>query len=303
VTSTATGVITTIVAERGGTPGTATRTVISILTGPEDGIAAGTITLPADLHAQFIRVNPSQGPDDSHLPGLITCAALATVPGGGTCPRGAEVAEVFPGLTAPPDFATTAAGVSWPASAQTAAGIAGLGVIDVFVATDGTPAAIERARTALGRAFPHGRAAATEADFTGDFTRLLAQFQRLADVVIIASLVVAGCGLAVSVTGGLTERRRPFAMLRLSGVRLSELRRVVALETAVPLLAVAVVAVGTGFLAAHLFLRSQMKYDLHAPGPAYYAIVVAGLIASLAVIASTMPLLSRMTGPAAARYE
>ena len=39
------------------------------------------------------------------------------------------------------------------------------------------------------------------------------------------------------------------------------------------------------------------------PGPLYFVIVAAGLAASLGIIASTMPLLRRMTGPAAARNE
>ena len=92
-------------------------------------------------------------------------------------------------------------------------------------------------------------------------------------------------------------------MLRLTGVPLGVLRRVVTLESAVPLLAAAVVATGTGFLAARLFLTAQMDYSLRAPGAEYYLIVLAGLAASLAIIASTLPLLARITGPENARNE
>ena len=81
------------------------------------------------------------------------------------------------------------------------------------------------------------------------------------------------------------------------------LRRVIALESAVPLLVVAVVSIAAGFLAAQLFLKSQLSYSLRPPGPAYYLIVIAGLAASLAVIASTLPLLTRITGPETARNE
>jgi hypothetical protein len=65
----------------------------------------------------------------------------------------------------------------------------------------------------------------------------------------------------------------------------------------------AVVALGSGLLAAHLFLTAQMRLSLSPPGISFYVIVVAGLAASLAVIASTMPLLRRITGPDAARNE
>jgi hypothetical protein len=61
--------------------------------------------------------------------------------------------------------------------------------------------------------------------------------------------------------------------------------------------------VGTGFLTAALFLRSQLGETLQPPAPSYYVLVLAGLIASLAIIASTLPMLQRVTGPDAARDE
>jgi hypothetical protein len=42
---------------------------------------------------------------------------------------------------------------------------------------------------------------------------------------------------------------------------------------------------------------------LQPPGLGYYLVVIVGLAASLAVIASTMPLLRRITGPETARNE
>jgi hypothetical protein len=105
----------------------------------------------------------------------------------------------------------------------------------------------------------------------------------------------------VSVAGGISDRRRPFSLLRLSGVQLRVLRRVVALESAVPLLLVSVVAVVAGLLTAHLFLRAQMDYSLELPGTGYWLLVVGALLVALGVIASTMPLLERITGPESAR--
>ena len=125
----------------------------------------------------------------------------------------------------------------------------------------------------------------------------------MTDVVTLVSLVIAGCGLAVSAAGGLTDRKRPFSLLRLTGVQVGVLRRVVTLETAVPLLVIAAVSAGTGLLAAQLFLRSELGETLRPPGTGYYLIVSAGLVISLSVIASTLPLLERVTGPEAARNE
>ena len=86
----------------------------------------------------------------------------------------------------------------------------------------------------------------------------------MTNVVIAASLVIAGCSLAVSVTGGVNERKRPFSLLRLTGVPLGVLRRVVALEAAVPLLIISVLSAAMGFLAAGLFLNAQLGYTLRA---------------------------------------
>ena len=103
--------------------------------------------------------------------------------------------------------------------------------------------------------------------------KLMNGYKQLANVVILVSLCIAGCSLAVSVVAGLNDRKRPFSLLRLTGVQLGTLRRVVALETVVPLFVVAAVAIGSGFLAAQLFLESQLSYTLRPPGAAYYATV------------------------------
>ena len=71
-------------------------------------------------------------------------------------------------------------------------------------------------------------------------------YQQLANVVILISLPIAGCTLAAGIAAGLADRKRSFSRLRLTGARLATLRRVVALEGAVPLLFVAAAAVGTG---------------------------------------------------------
>jgi hypothetical protein len=109
--------------------------------------------------------------------------------------------------------------------------------------------------------------------------------------------------MATSVAAGLTERQRPFSLLRLTGVPVSTLRAVVGLESAVPLLIVAAVATGAGFLAAQLYLVTQLGYSLVPPSSAYYLIVAGGLVAALAIILSALPLLRKITGPEIARNE
>jgi hypothetical protein len=235
-------------------------------------------------------------------PGLVSCAQLAGTPALGRCPAGATAVAISAQLTvgAPKPMDR----VVWDAAAVPAGRVARSGAQSVIVSTDGSQAAIEQARTALEAVFPTAPAPRTLGEMgSQSLSSDLKGWQQLASVVILTSLVIAGCSLAVSVAGGLTDRKRPFSLLRLTGAPLGVLQRVITLETAVPLLAVAVVSAGTGFGAAQLFLRSQFRYSLLLPGAGYYLTVAAGLAVSLAIIASTLPLLSRITGPETARNE
>src|SRR5205814_7650860 len=128
-------------------------------------------------------------------------------------------------------------------------------------------------------------------------------YQQLANVVILVSLPIAGCTLVAGIAAGLADRKRPFSMLRLTGARLATLRRVVALEGAVPLLAVAAVAIGTGLAGAAMFASEAQQHPMVAPGAAYYLLTAGGSGVSLGIIAATFPLLARITGPEVARNE
>jgi hypothetical protein len=54
-----------------------------------------------------------------------------------------------------------------------------------------------------------------------------------------------------------------------------------------------------------MFTTAQLKlrYSLVNPGLVYYVITVVGIAASLGIIAATMPMLRRITGPGVARNE
>ena len=114
---------------------------------------------------------------------------------------------------------------------------------------------------------------------------------------------IADCTLAAGIAAGLAARKRPFSMLRLTGARLAMLRRVVALESGVPLLAAAAVAIGAGFGATAMYSSLEMQYPMVAPGAAYYLLTAGGILAAFGIIAATFPLLARITGPEVARNE
>ncbi len=231
--------------------------------------------------------------------GVASCAQLVSIPAFGRCPTGAAAA-VIPAYGV---FGSSLAPITWPAAGPAASQALSRGVISVNVATDGSHAAIERARTLLENAYPGVGLPETFAENSAESNLKDNQYQQLADVVILTSLPIAGCTLAASMAAGLADRKRPFSLLRLAGSPLGVLRRVVAVESAVPLLMVAVVSIGIGFAASAMFAHAQLGYALAAPSPEYYLITAAGIAASLAIIAATFPLLSRITGPEVARND
>jgi hypothetical protein len=136
-------------------------------------------------------------------------------------------------------------------------------------------------------------------------------YRQLANTVILVSLPIADCtlaagiaaGLAAGIAAGLADRKRPFSLLPLTGARLAMLRRVVALEGAVPLLAVAAVAISTGFGASAEFASVAQDHSMVAPGAPFYLLIAGAILVSLGIIAATFPLLVRITGPEVARNE
>jgi hypothetical protein len=234
---------------------------------------------------------------------VVSCAQLVSVPGLGRCPAGAAAAKVPASVT---DFGGNLAGVTWSAADVPAGRLDRLPLASLEVATDGSQPAIEQARTVLENAYPTGTGSPPPQTFGEDDTVSNAAddaYQQLADVVILTSLTVAGCTLATGVAGGLADRKRPFSLLRLTGARLGMLRRVIALESAVPLLAVATVAIGTGFGASAMYATMEMHLSLVSPGAAYYVLTAAGIVLAVVLIAATFPLLRRVTGPETARSE
>ncbi|HEX9540489.1 MAG TPA: FtsX-like permease family protein [Streptosporangiaceae bacterium] len=249
------------------------------------------------------------GPPSPVPAGVVSCAQLATVPALGRCPAGAAAAA-FPeggfGFGVNNSlFGTNPTGITWPAVNVPASRLGSLGVDAINVATDGSVPAVEQARTVLenARAYPSASAPSTIGDLIAQDNSSNNAYQQLANTVILVSLPIAGCTLAAAVAAGLADRKRPFSLLRLTGARLAMLRRVVALESAVPLLAVAAVAIGTGFGAAAEYASVAQHYPMVAPGAAYYLITAGGILAALGIIAATFPLLARITGPDVARNE
>jgi hypothetical protein len=258
------------------------------------------LTIPGAFHSLS-----STGPVPA---GVVSCAQLAAVPALGRCPAGATAAAFPADGFAGPLYGVDAAGITWPAANVPVARLDTLAVDAINVATNGSVPAVEQARTVLESAPPYRAylgdgAPSTVGELVAQSNANFSGYQQLANTVILVSLPIAGCTLAAGIAAGLADRKRAFSLLRLTGARLATLRRVVALESAVPLLAVAAVAIGTGFGAAAIYASLEMQRPMVAPGAAYYLLAGGGILVALGIIAATFPLLARITGPEVARNE
>jgi hypothetical protein len=316
VTSVAVGVITAMGVHRGaprdGAAGIGT--VVDEFTADQPGSGQAVAPVPDATLTRLRSIPGVQGVTEIHtnplgieisrngfteLAALVSCSQLSRTPALGHCAAGAAAAAISPHAGDPSANTTV-----WHAAPISPERLQRLPVQSIAVSTNGSASAIEQVQTVLEAAYPsQAYAPATLGEISAQQTELFTSEQQLANVVILVSLPIAGCTLAVSVAAGLSDRKRPFSLLRLTGSPLGMLRRVVTLESAMPLLVVAVVSIGAGLLAAQLFLRSQLGYSLEPPGAEYYLVVLAGLAASLGIITSTFPLLKRITGPETARNE
>ncbi|WP_030435656.1 FtsX-like permease family protein [Actinoplanes subtropicus] len=238
------------------------------------------------------------GGGEPPAPVAMTCADLAAT-GYATCPTWAPViAADLHRIGADPRPVRPLARPLTPED------LAGLPLAALMVTTDGRAASEERARTAiLSAAGGLDAWAETTADADAQLNHRLIALQRLVTVALLLTLLIAGCGLAISGAGGLVERRRPFALLRLAGARPADLRRVLLAELATPLLTIALVSAALGLALAALVVHATGT-AWRPPDPAYWAALGGGVLVAAALSAAiAFPLSGRLTAPATVRFE
>ena len=129
------------------------------------------------------------------------------------------------------------------------------------------------------------------------------EFADLAYVGIGVTLFVAVASLIVSTIGGLMERRRSLYTLRLSGMRLAQLKRLVMVESVAPLLMTSVLSCGIGVWTGAVFtgmFSTTLKPTLT---PTYFAIVGVGLAAAIIGIYLILPMVDKLTRAEANQTE
>ncbi|MEV4624022.1 FtsX-like permease family protein [Asanoa sp. NPDC049573] len=226
-------------------------------------------------------------PDAGTLPVVARCADLRATTLVATCPD--------PAATVGLDARGLGNGVMEDIQATTGA-VDGLPMLALLVTTDGTQAAIERVRTLIeASADQLAWLPWTTAEVKAHADKQAEQTDRIAIAILLATLVVAGFSLAVATADGLLRRRRPFALLRLTGIRVGDLRRVVLIETALPLLAATGISAGIGLaVAADVTHASHLPW--RSPPAGYWWLLAAGTGAALVItLALSLPLLGRLS--------
>jgi ABC-type antimicrobial peptide transport system permease subunit len=172
----------------------------------------------------------------------------------------------------------------------------------IYIPTDGSLAAENRVRTQAANLVPNAIINSSRDPVDYNLETFFRDLDRFAVVAAFFVLIIGAFGLAASMVGGLIERRRPFALLRASGVYLSELRRSVLFETAATMAVVSVVGVGIGMLLAYGSTR-QGGADWRWPGADVYGLIGGGVLAALLFSTIALPLLSLTTRHDAVRFE
>lgn len=120
---------------------------------------------------------------------------------------------------------------------------------------------------------------------------------------IIATIVIATISLLVSTYASILERRRTLLTLRLSGMTLGEIYRMILVESLAPLLVISIIAtllgMGTGWIFMHLVsttLGAQIS-------PIFIAVLICSLAASALAIRTVLPTVKQATALSANRQE
>ena len=181
--------------------------------------------------------------------------------------------------------------------------------MQVLIATDGTVASLDRARTAsVTSGLPLQTGPTTRAEDAGigiGAVGWAAKYSVLAGIGVLIAAAISAISLAISTAAGIIDRRRVLGLLRLSGAPARLVRRMIVTETAVPLLAVIVPSIGLGWLSAWGLVTglSEGRRTVSVPDPEAFGVlgvclVLVGLAVAVAFVASRPG-----RGAAATRFE
>lgn len=121
---------------------------------------------------------------------------------------------------------------------------------------------------------------------------------------VFVAVLIAGISLAVATAAAIIDRQRVLGLMRLMGMPVTVLRKVIVREAAVPLLAFLLLAIGLGFLVAWFIIYSLGgDRTITWPAVSYYSALLTSLVLALSAVAATFGLLKTNTAITTTRFE
>lgn len=118
------------------------------------------------------------------------------------------------------------------------------------------------------------------------------------------TIAMAGFSVAVSMIGSFFERKKSFGNLRLIGLDIESLYKVVLVESLLPMALASVVAVSAGILMAKYSASAMTKqFVFRAPGLDYFLMIGGAMVVTILIIMATLPILKKITGMESNRTE
>jgi len=293
-------------------------TVLAVYDNPSFNPNPGPPPITPPPNARQRRRSVGNGP--AQYDSIVSCASLREFPALGRCVPGEKAVQANINNDLLTDNPLT---ITLPVVAQAnptaPANTTKLSLGALLVKTDDA-ATLEKVRTLItlfdatvvaNNGLSNWQMGNTEPETFGETAQIRNQDDNNAETVVLAivalTLLMAACSLAVTVGGGIVERRRPFTLLRLSGTSGATLYRVVVLESVLPLVTASLVAAATGIGVAIPLVKAlpalRNEPSVAHPGAVYYLAMGAGLLVALMVISSALPLIRRVTQPNSARFE
>ncbi|MFV2010469.1 MULTISPECIES: FtsX-like permease family protein [unclassified Micromonospora] len=177
----------------------------------------------------------------------------------------------------------------------------------LLVATDGTTSTIERARTAiLLSGVKLSLPPSTRSEQASSTLQTWAnRYASLANLGILVATLISAVSLAVSTIAAILDRKRVLGLLRLMGMPVSTVRRIVLAEAALPLATVFALCIGLGFLVAWSILAglTEGNRTISWPEASYYHALAASLLLAAAAAVGTFRTARKKTGLTVTRFE
>jgi len=174
----------------------------------------------------------------------------------------------------------------------------------IIAVTNGDEDSMERARTSMAEISDYSMALHTRFQPEDSLLGPVRDLYLLANFVIVLIILISGCSLSVAAMVGMIDRRRAFGLLRLVGMPVIELKKIVVIEAAVPLAAATLFSAAMGFVMGALINGGMNgNYRVNPPSVEYYGTIGIGMAIAALVIACTAQMANKATAGTSTRFE